>query len=72
MSQYGWFILLGLVVLLYVWYKIRPSFQEWQRKQRDLEDERNFGMSPHAYVYIITRAHCVCVLGGGGALMHIN
>ena len=66
MSQYGWFILLGLVVLLYVWYKIRPSFQEWQRKQRDLEDERNFGMSPHAHVYITTRAHCV------GALVHIN
>ncbi|XP_003387558.1 PREDICTED: selenoprotein S-like [Amphimedon queenslandica] len=41
-SRYGWFILLGLIVLLYVWYKLRPSVQEWQRKQKERQEERNF------------------------------
>lgn len=45
LSQYGWFILLGCIVVLYVWYKLQPSFQSWRKKQKERQEERNFGMN---------------------------
>ena len=40
-SQYGWFVVLGLVVLVYVWTKLKPSYEEWRKKRERLAEEQN-------------------------------
>ena len=42
-SQYGWFILIGTVLLVYMWYKLQPTFKAWKQKRERREDEQNFG-----------------------------
>lgn len=63
MSQYGWFILLGSVLLLYIWYKLQPRYEVWRKKQRDKHEDRNYGKNLYDIMicsgYLLLRTHLI-------------
>ena len=43
MERYGWFIVLGLVILAFLWVKLKPYWRELQRKWERQREIANFG-----------------------------
>ena len=41
-ANYGWYILLGVIVLFIVWANIKPSVQRWLKKREERLEEQNF------------------------------
>jgi len=41
-SQYGWHILITVIILVVVWSRVKPYYYQWRKKQEELNDERNF------------------------------
>ena len=41
-ANYGWYILLGVIVLFIVWTNIKPSVQRWLKKREDRLEEQNY------------------------------
>ena len=42
LSNYGWYILLIVIVLFIVWANIKPSVQKWLKKREERIEEQNF------------------------------
>ena len=42
-EQYGWYILLGIILLIYIWYKLQPKYYAWIKKREKWIDEQNYG-----------------------------
>ena len=42
LTNYGWYILLGLVVMVIVWANIKPAIQRWLKKREQRQEELNF------------------------------
>ena len=42
LSNYGWYILLIVIVLFIVWANIKPSVERWLKKRKEREEELNF------------------------------
>lgn len=43
LERYGWFIVLGLVVLVFLWIKLKPYWKELQDKWECQREIANFG-----------------------------
>lgn len=43
LERYGWFIVLGLVVLVFLWIKLKPYWKELQNKWERQREIANFG-----------------------------
>lgn len=41
-ANYGWYILLGVIVLFIVWVNIKPIVQRWLKKREERVEEQNF------------------------------
>ena len=41
-ANYGWYILLSVIVLFIVWANIKPSVQRWLKKREERLEEQNF------------------------------
>ncbi|XP_013420916.1 selenoprotein S [Lingula anatina] len=39
LKQYGWFVILGLIVITFLWHKIKPHLQQWLKK---IEDQKEY------------------------------
>ena len=52
-SQYGWFLLLGAVLLVWLWYKMRPHYSSWRRERERQQEERNFGERKELYTFLL-------------------
>lgn len=42
MSDYGWYVLLTVVVLGVAWSRLKPHYHLWKKKREDWIDEQNF------------------------------
>ena len=42
LSNYGWYILLIVIVLFIIWANIKPSIQRWMKKREERIEEENF------------------------------
>ena len=42
LMNYGWYILLGVIVLFIVWANIKPSVLRWLKKREERLEEENF------------------------------
>ena len=43
LERYGWFIVLGLVILVFLWIKLKPYWKELQNKWERQREIANFG-----------------------------
>ena len=43
LERYGWFIVLGLVILVFLWSKLKPYWREMQNKWERQREIANFG-----------------------------
>lgn len=41
--QYGWYILLGLILLMVAWTQLRHHVYAWLQRRNEQVEERNFG-----------------------------
>ena len=44
-SQYGWFLLMGLAVVIFLWYKFQDKYYAWKKRRDERLEEQNFGKS---------------------------
>ena len=42
LSNYGWYILLIVIILFVVWVNIKPSVERWLKKREERIEEENF------------------------------
>ena len=42
-EQYGWYLLLGTILLIYIIYKLQPKYYAWKKKREKWIDEQNYG-----------------------------
>lgn len=42
LSNYGWYILLCLIILFIVWANVKPNVQRWLKKREEKLEELNF------------------------------
>ena len=38
-ENYGWFILIVALAIIYAYIKYKPSYESWSNKQQELRDE---------------------------------
>ncbi len=43
LTQYGWYILVGVVLTLVAWVKLKPHLLAWSKKRQEWFEEQNFG-----------------------------
>jgi len=43
LERYGWFIVLGLAILVFLWTKLKPYWRELQNKWERQREIANFG-----------------------------
>jgi len=43
LERYGWFIVLGLVILVFLWSKLKPYWRDLQNKWERQREIANFG-----------------------------
>ena len=42
LETYGWFLLIGGIILFYLYQKYRPSFYSWKRKREEARDAEEY------------------------------
>ena len=42
LSNYGWFIIIAVIVLALLWTNIKPAITRWLRKREEMWEEANF------------------------------
>lgn len=45
LERYGWFILIGVIVLVYLWNKFKPQITRFIKKLEDQQQMKSYGMS---------------------------
>jgi len=45
-ESYGWFILFGIVAIIYAYSRYKPSYDTWSSKQRDLKEQEEAKKNP--------------------------
>ena len=43
LERYGWFIVLGLIILVFLWQKLRPYWKDLQDRWERQREIANFG-----------------------------
>ena len=43
LEKYGWFVLLGIVVALFIWSKLKPLLRKWKEERDKRIEEENIG-----------------------------
>merc|ERR1719370_782357 len=38
-ESYGWFLLIGFLLVIFLYQKFRPSYEKWKREQNDRQEE---------------------------------
>lgn len=44
-EKYGWFFLFGVIVTMFLVYKLRPHYKRWKKKREEEEDLKKFDMN---------------------------
>ena len=43
LEKYGWFVILGIVVAVFIWSKLEPYLKKWKEKRDKRIEEENIG-----------------------------
>ena len=53
LQQYGWFILIGIAIIVYLYNRYRPQLEQW-RDQREADSYKKMGLFFYVVWYLMS------------------
>ena len=60
LEKYGWFIVLGALLAIYIWSKVKPHWHKMQKKWEEQQDAKKFGEYMDSSTCTVTSNWLMC------------